>query len=317
MKKKVQPVRIRLAFAFVFLYCLSGDAFGAGQECMATYYREKSPACIDEILTQLLAPTTAPHKDPNTIIGFLAQIFRSSPEQRGRILNAASSDYMRSVDLTSLYRAGLLDEAKKFAVSNNLSAFQEKISSMRLQTLDDIRPSSMPGDNDVLIGAYMASGNTAFIQRVLENYSSADDDLARDGFRIGNMMIQFGPTLAPKGRQPTTMQSACEKYQCKADQTKLLRVMTLATASWSLQSLSGHDDGIKQTLTAFLAREPRLKTLYFMERTALGNYMTAVAGAAAFKNDNPIYETMNKSASIYETLGPADEALAAFRSPKK
>jgi hypothetical protein len=169
----------------------------------------------------------------------------------------------------------------------------------------------------------MASGDRTFIQRILDNYSTADDGMVGDALRIGFMMTQFGPSLMPKRRDNVTAQAACAKYQCKVDQTKFFRVMTLATAIWSLQSLAGHDDGIKKTLSEFLARDTRLKTLFTTEQVALGNYIAAIAGANAFKDDHAgteheqAYAAMSKSASIYENLGPTNEAIAPFMGLKK
>ena len=40
------------------------------------------------------------------------------------------------------------------------------------------------------------------------------------------------------------MPAACAKYQCKTDRTKFLRVLTLASAFWALQSLGRQGDRI-------------------------------------------------------------------------
>jgi hypothetical protein len=325
MSKKARPAILKntlIASALTFFYFGSGFAFADGQECMASYYRTKSPTCVDELLTQLRqAPPSS--RDPNTVIGFFTQLFRTTPQERGRILKIETSYYVKSIELVGLYRAGLLDEAQKFSTDNNLSALLEKLRAAPPAALDVVRPSAIPSDNDFLIGAYMASGDTALIQRILDNYSTADDGMVSDAFRIGFMMSKFGPGLAPKGRDNVTAQTACAKYQCRVDQTKLLRVMTLATASWSLQSLAGRDDGVKKTLSDFLDRNARLRTLFTIEQTAFGNYVTALAFLTAFKDAHTgaereqAYEGMSKSASIYENLGPANEAFAPFTSLKK
>jgi hypothetical protein len=163
---------------------------------------------------------------------------------------------------------------------------------------------------------------TAIAQRILENYSSADDAMVGDAFRMGLMMSKFGPGLAPKGRNAVTAQAACAKYRCKEDQTKFLRVMTLATALWSLQSLSGQDDGIKKTLSGFFARDARLKNLFTIEQTAFGNYLTAMVVVATLKPDQTgvdreTYAAMDKSASIYESRGSAKDAFAPMMNLKK
>ena len=290
---------------------------------MASYYREKSPACVDVVLAQLRQMAGNTRTQPDGAVGFLAELFRASPAERERVLKAEPSDDVKFVELVSLCHADLLDEAQKFADAHDLAALFDKLRASRLGTLDAVRPSSLPGDNDLLIGAYMASGNTVYVQRILDNYSSADDGMAGDAFRIGSMMSKFGKGLVPKGRDMVTMQAACAKYQCKTDQTKVLRLMTLATAFWSLQSLATHDDGIKKTLSDFFAHDTRLKNLLTVEQNAFANYLTALVVVTALKPDQATadsgegYAAMSKSVSIYETLGPANEAFAPMKTPKK
>jgi hypothetical protein len=292
------------------------------QDCMASYYRSKSPACVDEVIAQLRR-TQGSRSEPSALIGFLAQLFRDSLSERERILKGDSSDYVKSVDLVILHRAGLADEAQKFAAANNLAAANDKLRAARLVPLDALQPSSVPGDNDLLIGAYMASGNAAFLQKILSNYASADDDMTSDALRIGFMNGKFGPTLAPKGREPAIMQAACAKYQCKTDPAKLLRIMTLSSAIWALQSLAAKDDGVKKALADFFEGDARLKNLYTAERTAFGNYLTTIVAVTALKNDQrsadqeQVFAAMSKSASIYENLGSPAEAFAPMTSLKQ
>jgi hypothetical protein len=305
---------MKLGRCAVLLLCVvislrPNAAQAIGQECMAMYYRSRSPACIDGMLAEF---RQRPRSDLNTLIGFLAQIFRTSREERERVLNVETSDQLKAADIVSLYRAGLSEEAEAFATANNLSAHADKVRAGHLPTLDAVKP-AIPADNDLLVGAYMASGDTRFIQRILATYSGADDGMVSDGLRIGFMMSKFGPTLAAKGRNAVTMQAACDRYQCKSDPTKLLRVLTLATASWSLQSLSQQDEGIKNTLSNFFAGDARLKTLFFVEQNAFANYLTTVIGLAGLPNA----EVLNRSADMYERLGPANEAFAPPTNSKK
>lgn len=308
------------AFALALL-CFCPVGVASAQQCMTSYYRAKSPACLDEVLAQIRQMPPNARAEPSAAIGFLAQTFKDSPGERERIVKSELSDNLKSVVLNSLYRAGLPQDAQKFAAANNLSVPPENLRATRLVALDAVKPSSIPGDNDLLIGAYMASGNTALVQRILANYSSADDAMAADGFRMGLMMSKFGPGLAPKGRNAVTVQAACARYQCKEDQAKFLRVMTLATALWSLQSLSGQDDGVKKALSDFFARDARLKNLFTIEQTAFGNYLTAIIFVTTFKDDaaadREAYAAMDKSASIYEGLGSGKDAFVPMMNLKK
>ncbi|WP_441233693.1 hypothetical protein [Bradyrhizobium sp. 930_D9_N1_4] len=315
--------RIRILAAVVgalmpALFC-SNIAFAIDRECIAPYYRSKSLACVEQTLAELQETNK---QDPNTIIGFLAQIFRDQPS-RARLLKSEASNYTKSIMLVGLYRAGLTTEAQTFAASNNLSDLVNRLHATPIVPLEQIKPFATPADNDILTGAYLASGDTALIRRILDNYASADDAMASDGMRIGLMIGKFGPDLTPEGRTAVTMQAGCERYQCKSDPAKLLRVLTLATAMWSLSSLSVQDEGIRKTVSDFFERTPRLKSRLIAERTAFGNYLVALAGLAAFsgKESNAdaqrVFQVMSDSAAIYERLGPANEAFDAMNALKK
>lgn len=311
-------------FAIALVCFFSAVVVANAQQCMTSYYRAKAPACVDEVLSEFGQRWPIPGSEPGTMIGFLAQIFRESVQERDRILKAETSDYVKYIMFISLYRAGLPDDAQNFATANNISLLPERVRNMiGLVPLEAVKPSSLPRGNDMLIGAYMASGNTTFIQRILENYSSADDAMAADGFRIGLMTSKFGPGLVPKGRNFVTIEAACAKYRCEEDRAKFLRVLTLAIDLWSLQSLSEQDDGVKKTLSDFFARDGRLKNLFTIEQTALENYVTAIPLVIALASGHKeadraqMYEQMDKSASIYENLGSPRDALAPFTNLKK
>jgi hypothetical protein len=306
------------AIALLFLQCWPAGA--ADQNCMNDYYRSKPAGCVDSTLSQLRTATRS-KSDPSTVIGFLAQLFVTSPAEKARILDNEPSDYIRSMDLVALYRAGLLDDSRRFAEKYQLTAELQKLEASRPAPLATVIPSSIPADNDLLIGAYMASGDTGFIARILENFSSADDGMVSDAMRLGFMQSKFGPSFTPKGRDNVMMPAACEKYQCKTDRAKFFRVLTLSSAFWALQSLGRQDDGIKKTFAGFFERDARLKNLLAGEGAAFGNYLTALAVAAAFKPDPAAqtelgsgYASMSKVASAYETLEPAHKVFEHIRA---
>ncbi len=295
--------------AIVLLLVQLWPAAAAASNCMNDYYRTRPADCVDSILSQL---RTAPKgkADPSTVIGFLAQLFSASPAEKQRILADEPSDYIRSVDLVALHRAGLTEDSRKFADKYQLSALLQKLEAGRLAPLAMVRPSSTPAENDLLIGAYMASGDTALIERILDNFSSADDGMAGDAMRLGFTSSKFGPSYTPKGRDSVMGPASCAKYQCKADPAKYLRLLTLSTAFWALQSLGQQDDGIRKTFASFFERDKRLKDLLAAEQAAFGNYMTAIVLFSTFKSDKasgdaePINAAMNKAVSAYETLEP-------------
>ncbi|WFU17752.1 hypothetical protein [Bradyrhizobium sp. CB3481] len=312
---------IGAAVALAMLWLCSGPALAAENNCMASYYRSKSPACVDETLAQFRQMVA--RSAPDNLVGFLAELFRASPDERERLLKNEPSNNVRQVYVYSLYRAGLAEEAKKYAAASQLTALLDKLQAARVPVLEAVRPSEIPGDNDTLIGAYMASGNTVFIQRILDNYAGADDAMVSDALRMAYMMSKFGNTLTPKGRDDVMTKAACEKYQCKVDPQKFRRLLTLASAFWSTQSLSAGDEGIKTTMSDFFTRDARLKNLLGAEQAAFGNYMTAIMLITTFKDKRQgadqerAFELMNKSASIYEHFGSGKEAFEPFMNLKK
>jgi hypothetical protein len=301
-------------------------AAAAGQNCMTGYYRAKSPACVDSVLSQLRQTAPNAKGEPSAIIGFLAQLFASSPAEKQRILANERSDHVKSVDLVALYRAGLLDDARKFANQNQLIALHAKLEAKPPLTLAAVRPSSTPADNDLMIGAYMASGDSAFIQRMLDNFSGADDGTVSDALRMAHMKSKFGSNLVATGRENVMGPAVCAKYQCKTDPAKFFRVLTLGSAFWALQSLAEDDEGIRKALTGFFESDARLKNLLAGEEAAFENYQSALTMVAVLKPDDASKETgegyaaMNKAASAYETLEPAQsvfEPIEAFMSSDK
>ena len=300
----------RLLYVAIALLGIQCSPAAADQNCMTGYYRTKQPACVDSVLSQMRA---GPNADPSAVIGFLAQIFSTSPAEKQRILQLEASSYVKSVKLVALYGAGLTEDAQKFAEENQITATLQKIEKNQPAKLAVVRPSSNAADNDLLIGAYMASGDTSFIERILANFSSADDDMAGIAMRMGFMKSKFGPNMTAEGRDNVMAKMACDKYACKTEPAKFFRVLTLASGFWALQSLSSADDGIKKTFTGFFANDPRLKNLFAAEQAAFGNYLTALTMLAVFKPDpkdrDKTAENMSKAASAFENLEPAGKTF--------
>lgn len=299
------------AIALLLIQC--GPAKATDVTCMNDYYRAKLPACVDAVLSQFgqMATTPGTKSEPSAVVGFLAHIFITSPAEKQRILGSTSSVMVKWVDLLALHYAGLTEEARKFADENRLATAHQQLETSQRAPLATVRPTAKPADNDLLIGAYMASGDTIFIDRILGNFTDADDGIAGDAFRMGLVKSKFGPNLAPKGREAVITQAACTRYRCKADPAKFFRLMTLASAFWALQSVGQNDEGIKTTAAGFFGRDARLKNLLAAEQAAFGNYITAIAITTAFKPDqgstdtDQTYAAMNKAALAYENLEPA------------
>jgi len=284
--------------------------------CMATFYQTRDMACIDQILYSLPQPSP---ETPNqaapinpTALGFFAEIFRIYPDEKARLLAQYITPETSHYFTEALYMAGLQNEIQAYANEHHTEQELAALQKSKPPTLAQIKPVASPAANDILIGAYMASGNTEYISKILDNFSSASEDMAKDALRIAMVQSKFGPQMAPPGREPALIKNACQKYKCKENMNDLARVMTLATAFWALQSLGRQDPQIEKTFTEFFEKNPRLNRFVFIEQNAFSNYVVTLALFSAIKNNPNIY----KSLSIYESFGPAEEVTAPLM-PKK
>lgn len=302
-----------LAFALVFLTNLgTARAAPAGQDCYVTFYQTKDAKCIDQLIDMVRkqeASGSQARSAPQAAIGFLAQIFREYPEQKERLLAENASPRLKSVYLAALVRAGELEVARKYADAIGWPDGFNRYRNEGVLPLNSAKPVADPGENDLLIGAYMASGNTEYVTRILANYRSADDGMVSDAIRIALMSNKFGPRLTPPGREGAMARVACDKYQCKVNLSNYMRLMTLASGLWALRSLAQHDEGIKKALVDFFKGEPRIQKLSAREDAAFTNYLTLVVAYAGIK-DNP---KINGSLSVYERFGTPEDAMSPLK----
>jgi hypothetical protein len=304
--------RTFLVFALVSL-AMRGTAVPAGgPDCFTTFYQTKDTACIDAMIATVRkqdATGNQARSVPEAAVGFLAQIFRDDPQQEVRILTLDASPRLKSVYLAALFRAGKLEDAKIYAEAVGWPDGFKKYSDDKVSPLNLVKPLAYPGENDLLIGAYMASGNTEYVTRILANYKSADDRMASDAIRVALMNSKFGPTLTPPGRESVMAAAVCERYQCKANPISWMRVMTLASGLWAVRSLAQRDEGIKRALVDFFKGDQRIQQLSAREDVAFGNYLTMVIAYAAIKDNSQI----NESLSTYEKLGTPEAAANALK----
>jgi len=310
-----------IIFGLVIL-ALPRTVFAADDgSCYTTFYQTKDMQCI-EALTGTLLPkieaksppkNLADHSNLEGLVGFFADLFTVYPQEKTLVLSKETSPFIKSLYVEALYRANLPQEAQTYANANSMSEIFKAYAEHNIPPLKSLQPGSNPSDNDILIGAYSVSGKAEYIQRVLENFTSADDGMVSDALRMSFMQGKFGPTLAAPSRDKVMVMAACKKYECKTNMQKMMRVMTLASAFWALQSLSQHDEGIKNAFTDFFAKDQRLQKLVLIEENTFSNYLTTVALYSAVK-DNP---NVNSSLSLYENLAPAKDVSDAMVSVKK
>lgn len=293
--------RASVALAIVaFLTGLGRPAFAQSNaqsdDCMSIFYRTKDAACLGLVVATL--DNAPPGIDNGTIIGFFAALFDSAPELRRKLLDEVRSDRAAEFYLVALRRAGLADEARRFASARKL----ENAAPANITPLKTVIPVSVAMDNDLLIGAYMATGDLSYIDHILENLRTSRDGMAADAIRIGLVMGKFGGAGTP-GRPNVMIIAACRKYGCPKNQASkdMMRALTMASAVWAIGSLAKNDVAIKQGLDRFFQNDSRLAAIFAREQNAFTNYLTLVTLWTVKKDPS-----LDAALTDYERLEAAD-----------
>lgn len=307
-------VTVLLALNF-FIFCGVATA-SEKNDCYTEFYKTKDMSCVDRYLDVM--PTNAV-KLPNdgflhyqSASGFLAEIFLTYPQKKESILNKKSSDGAKKIYFEALYAAGLTEEAKQYADANGFIEVFNKYKNQNLGGIKQLKPSFYAGDNDLLIAAYMASGDENYIKNILDNFTSAEDGMVSDAFRIGFMKSKFGSNLTPNGRKNIMAQTACERYKCKSNPRDFMRLLTLSSGFWAIQSLSQKDEVIKKISADFFNKDKRLYKLLGAEVVGFSNYLTILPVSMAIKDP-----MTDKALTVYEMLGSAKEFNEAMHMQKK
>lgn len=273
--------------------------------CFESFYQTKNSSCLDDLLKSLpnrkppqLPEKTADHSNIQAAVGFFAEIFMRNSQEKQRLLNLDLPLYTQSILVEALYRANLPKEAVIYAQTHDLLDIQKHYEAKKLPNIDTVKPFAVPSDNDLLIGAYMATGDTSFISRILDNYKNAEDSRVKDALRVGLMSGKFSNMQAP-GRNRTMVMALCGKYHCKSDVSDYLRTMTLSTAFWATSSLAKNHEPIKKILADFFTNDSRLNRLLLLEQNNFANYLNIFILATTIKKDDPKYEAFLSS---YERL---------------
>lgn len=279
--------------------------------CMMRYHQTRSAECLAEVVA--LARGTPQAAASPGMAGFLADLLLKTPEARKSLIDQADQPLFRMALLQALVAAGLRDEVRELAARGDRPGLFESIPPEAFGVLDQMRPRANPGENDFLIGAYMASGNVERLRRILMNFSDADDGMTRDALRLGLMMGKFGPRALPPERASGDPGAAlCEKYACKSNPQAMLRVGTLATGFMALGALARNDAAIDGALRGFFADDARLSGLLKSEQAAQDRYLATLAPGAGLKDNAAAAEALR----LYEAFQPAEAALEAVKAIK-
>jgi hypothetical protein len=299
--------RLMRGIAFAVALCASAAAAQTpADDCASTYYRDRSEACLSATLAALAAALSVKPEVNAAMVGFLAGVIKSTPKMEAKILAAAGPPSMKTTILMALDRAGRDEAARSFAQNEHLQSALAGLESELPPRLDEVKPSSAAADNELLIGAFMATGDPAYIKAILGNFSAATDDQIRDAVRVALMQARFGETDR-RGGYSRLARVLCSKYQCRHESSPFSRVMTLASAYWTLASLAAKDETIRKTSQAFLDADPRVKAIELNEQDAFAAYVERLSAWNAAKNDPDSADKAKSDDALlsgYEDLGP-------------
>jgi hypothetical protein len=308
MKRLIQGIAIA---ALLALGASTGAAQDQSSDCASTYYRGKSEACLAETLASLRDATSIKPEVNMAMVGFLAGVIKSTPAMEPKILAAIGPPAMKTTILMALDRAGKDEAARRFAEAEKLQAALAGVESESPPKLNEVRPRSAVADNDLLVGAFMATGDPAYIKAILGNFSAAPDDQIHDAVRVALMQASFGET-DHRGGYSRLARAVCSKYRCRHEPSDFPRVMTLSAAYWTVGSLAAKDETVRAANLAFLDADPRLKAIERDEEAAFAAYAERLSAWTAAKN-NPDLADKAKSddalLSAYENLGPTRDLL--------
>ena len=312
-RSQLKPIVVIAVFCFAVFDSAKVPAEALAEVCYITYYQTKSGACLDSMLEQIKAIPIPPIKGGNSdsLIGFFAQLFSTDLEEKNRIIAKDLGPGIRSIFVAALYRADQSQDAIELAEKIGQNDFLIHYKADFPSILKTAQPTNYPGENDFLIGAYKASGDMKYIKSILNNYTSADDQMASDAMRMGLMQAKFGGELKAMGRESVMLPVACDRYNCKANPQQFLRVVTLLTALWAVRSLSEKDMGVKQAYQNFFESDARLQKIHLVEINNFTNYITGLITYVALKNDPKLNPALNATLLTYEKFGTAKEIFDA------
>ena len=306
MKRLILGIALALT-----LSASAGVAQTPADDCAATYYRDKSEACLNATLAALQDATSVKPEINPAMVGFLAGVIKSTPTMEAKIVAAVGPPAMKTTILMALDRAGRDESARSFAQTENLQAALAGLQSELPPRLGEIKPRSAVADNDLLIGAFMATGDPAYIKAILGNFSAAEDDQIHEAVRVALMQARFDEH-DPRGGYQRLARVVCGKYQCRRDLSAFSRVMTLSSAYWALASLAAKDETVRKTSQAFLDADPRVKTIEQNEQDAFAAYLERLSAWTVAKNDPDSIDKAKSDDEIlsgYENLGPTRDLL--------
>lgn len=281
MKKQIAITKNLITKRFLILcllFSISCASVHKFEQRMENFHTHKNCRVAQNFLIKLSHDENSKHSNFQGLIGQLSGIFIVDKSCESKILSTSNklSNYGLSlVILKSLVLAESHENAKDFAAKNNLNDelnYLKDTKSIKI-TVYEFEAST----NDLLIGAYSSTGDNFYISRILQNFKTADKKMAKDAIRFGFLFGKFGNSLSYKDHYTNMVQSLKKKYYNEKDPNpkQFLRLMSLSSAFWALNSLAENDENLAKYLKQFFA-EGELKNIFLIEQNHFSNYLTAL-----------------------------------------
>lgn len=214
---------------------------------MTAYYNHPQPELIPEIIRNIgtLRRTT---KDPlPSLTGFLAGVFRQHPDKVNSWITAKSEGNAEAetVLINALWLAGLRSVAQ--TAMNEFRWPSDRVSSVKssLANVPEIGEytARVPADQDMLWGAFFASGDTKYVQKILEAYT--------DVANLPNVPAEDIAFVADSTVDPAKRDQLKERTQHYSQDIKR-RLLIASAALWSLSANAIQHGRVHQALAQYV-----------------------------------------------------------------
>lgn len=298
---------IQMAASAVILIIIMPAYAEGNRGCVRNFYQTHDMSCVEEVIDKMEKSNNPSVATNQSGVGMMAALFNKFPDRKEKFLSRAKSPYLKILYMQALQRAGLAFDAEIYAVKNKLDKLYIIYMAKHPAPLKNLIAVTAE-DNDLLLGAYMVSGNTQYIQNILAPLKEANDAMASDAIRMAFLKAKFGPDVFPKDRKTEGIMPLCKKYDCKKDPKEFIRLATLSSGIWAIQTFAKKDENIEKVESDFFIKDKRLGMIFYKESVWFGNYLTLLTASSFAQNDatiEPLLSKYEKFESMPDKIIPA------------
>jgi hypothetical protein len=308
---------MRLAAAaatlLLLLVAFAGSVRAAGPEAFPTYYLQPWPEKVESYL-QLMDEQDAANvqKSYGSVVGFMAELFRQHPEKTQQWLGSLRfSRNTQTALVHALWMAGRQDDAKSAALAYQWSEQQISALESAIRRIPDISALSPDTGNelDMLWGAFFASGNKAYVERILLAYharASNPNIDTKDIFLVAR-------TMGARLKHPAAVDEIKNLRKRYPDDQAAQALILAATALWALGANARQYERVLEIVLGHLA------TVSDMPGAgALGAYTAQASVAVAGSAQERAILTTTSDQRMFDAMGAAQFVPAdVFKNYRK